>query len=298
MQRNIWLFGLGLLLVAGLTVKLTAQGSEVDAANTKGYTDTLGSIRGVVVDTSPKRYPVPGAHVEWMNPQGDRGEVVADEDGNYRIGRLKPGQYALSASQDGYADRQGLMVFVVARNETLFDIKMRPMSEEHRQPADQIITCRGIRLMDDTGKVRAFLGVAPSAEFPGEDVIRVFNDEGIPVAALSLSPDGGWLRLHANEGDMRAEMRVDKDGALTRVYGKDTKNRAGMSATASGGVAAAYSGSAGVTMSSHSEGGTVTIDGQGDRQHVALQSYPDGGHLKLHNNSGETIAELPNPSDD
>jgi biopolymer transport protein ExbB len=114
-----------LLAMAFLLIMPFVVMAQEDTA-AASVTATTGSIRGVVVDTSAKRNPIGDVTIEWIGIGGDRGEVLADANGNYVIENLKPGQYALNASRSQFSDRRGLSVSVVAGNETLFDVKMRP----------------------------------------------------------------------------------------------------------------------------------------------------------------------------
>lgn len=114
-----------LLLAMAFLLIMPFVVSAQDTASA-GIASTTGSIRGAVVDTSAKRNPVGDVRILWMGVAGDRGEVMADGQGNYVVEGLKPGQYAIDAERQSYSARRGLSVSVVAGNETLFDIKMRP----------------------------------------------------------------------------------------------------------------------------------------------------------------------------
>jgi biopolymer transport protein ExbB len=114
-----------LLAMAFLLIMPFVVMAQEDTASAS-ISATTGSIRGVVVDTSAKRNPIGDVTIEWIGIGGDRGDVIADANGNYVIENLAPGQYALNASRSGFSDRRGLSVSVVAGNETLYDVKMRP----------------------------------------------------------------------------------------------------------------------------------------------------------------------------
>jgi peroxiredoxin len=85
-----------------------------------------GAIKGTVVDVSPDRNPISGARVMYVGPGVDnRGEVTTDETGNYEITGLLPGQYVLSVSKAGYAQRDEIPATIVAGSETVLEIKLR-----------------------------------------------------------------------------------------------------------------------------------------------------------------------------
>ncbi len=120
MRSLILLLAMAFLLIMPFVVM--AQDDTASA----GLAATTGSIRGAIVDTSAKRNPIGNATIEWFGVGGDKGTVTADANGNYEILDLKPGQYALTARHSKHSTRTNLSVSVVAGNESLFDIKMRP----------------------------------------------------------------------------------------------------------------------------------------------------------------------------
>jgi protocatechuate 3,4-dioxygenase beta subunit/biopolymer transport protein ExbD len=90
-----------------------------------------GSIRGIVSDTSTRK-PIPDVRISYIGPNGIRGEIKSDQDGNYWITGLPPGEYTLKAEREGYVPRSDLKVLIMERGEALFDIHLRrkPKSSE------------------------------------------------------------------------------------------------------------------------------------------------------------------------
>ena len=84
----------------------------------------MGSIRGIVSDASTRR-PIPDVRISYIGPNGIKGEVKSDRDGNYRITDLPPGEYTLKAEREGYVPRSDLKVLIMERGEALFDIHLR-----------------------------------------------------------------------------------------------------------------------------------------------------------------------------
>ena len=75
---------------------------------------TTGTVRGNVVDTSEAQLPIEGVLVILVDVSGPKYETVTDSSGEYKKSDLRPGRYLLSIYKDGYGDRVGKPITVVA----------------------------------------------------------------------------------------------------------------------------------------------------------------------------------------
>lgn len=110
------------------------EGKEIPTETMLAATGN-GVIRGMVVDTTPDRNPIPYAEISYVGTGVDnRGIVSSDETGNYEIkGSVRSGQYLLNAEKSGYIKREGIPVTSVAGKDTVVEIKMRKVETEFHQ---------------------------------------------------------------------------------------------------------------------------------------------------------------------
>jgi hypothetical protein len=73
-----------------------------------------GTVRGHVSDTSSAQLPIEGARVVLTAADGPETVVETDKTGEFEIVGLSPGRYLLSCYKDGYWDRVGKPVTIVA----------------------------------------------------------------------------------------------------------------------------------------------------------------------------------------
>lgn len=83
-----------------------------------------GTIRGTIEDTSPLRAPIPGVEVIVKDVAGNEFKTATDDYGEYEITNLPSGRYFVSVYKDGYGDRVGKPVNVVAGGDRYFPLKM------------------------------------------------------------------------------------------------------------------------------------------------------------------------------
>ena len=83
-----------------------------------------GSIRGTIEDTSTLRAPIPGVEVIIRDVAGNEYKGMTDDAGEYEITNLPSGRYFVSVYKDGYGDRVGKPVNVVAGGDRYFPLKM------------------------------------------------------------------------------------------------------------------------------------------------------------------------------
>ncbi|MDE0297980.1 MAG: carboxypeptidase-like regulatory domain-containing protein [Candidatus Poribacteria bacterium] len=83
-----------------------------------------GTIRGHIEDTTAQRNPIEGVVVIVKDVSGDELTTTTDEHGEYEITNLRTGRYFVSIYKDGYGDRVGKPVMVVAGGDRYFPLKM------------------------------------------------------------------------------------------------------------------------------------------------------------------------------
>lgn len=85
---------------------------------------TTGTVRGNVVDTTTAQTPISGVNVVIVGTDGTEHEAATDDVGEYIKSGLPPGRYLLSIYKDGYGDRTGKPVTVVAGGDHFVPLKM------------------------------------------------------------------------------------------------------------------------------------------------------------------------------
>ena len=85
---------------------------------------STGTVRGNVVDTTTAQTPIGDVRVVVVGTDGTEHETTTDEVGEYSKSGLPPGRYLLSIYKDGYGDRTGKPVTVVAGGDHYVPLKM------------------------------------------------------------------------------------------------------------------------------------------------------------------------------
>ena len=75
---------------------------------------TTGSVRGSVRDTSPLQNPIAGVRVVIVGADGIEHEALTASSGEFEISGLATGLYLMSFTKEGYGERVGKPVTVVA----------------------------------------------------------------------------------------------------------------------------------------------------------------------------------------
>ena len=98
-----------------------------------------GAVRGNVVDPSTAELPVAGVRVVLVAANGLETEGETTSNGEFKIVGLVPGRYLLSIYKDGYEDRTGKPVTVMAGGEHYMSLKT--IKEE---PPWLLLICLGV----------------------------------------------------------------------------------------------------------------------------------------------------------
>ncbi len=85
---------------------------------------STGTVRGNVVDTTTAQTPISDVRVLVVDTDGVEHEATTDEVGEYSKSGLPPGRYLLSIYKEGYGDRTGKPVTIVAGGDHYVPLKM------------------------------------------------------------------------------------------------------------------------------------------------------------------------------
>ena len=124
--------------VVGKQVTVIAGGNHDVSLRTAEHTKT-GAVRGNVVDTSTAQLPIEGVRVVLVAASGLETEGETASNGEFKIVGLAPGRYLLSCYKDGYGDRTGNPVTVVAGGEHYIPVKM-----VKKEPPWLLLICLGV----------------------------------------------------------------------------------------------------------------------------------------------------------
>ena len=101
-------------------IVLTAYAQEA------GFMDSGATIRGKVVEATPKEKPIEGVTVTIVNTATDvTYNVTTDKDGAYEKTGLPAGRYTISVSKKGYESRVSRSKVVSSGGEIFIPIKIR-----------------------------------------------------------------------------------------------------------------------------------------------------------------------------
>ncbi len=98
-----------------------------------------GTVRGYIADTSTAQLPIEGVRVVIVGADGTEFETTSDNTGEFKKSDVPPGRYLLSIYKDGYGERTGKPVTVVAGGDHYVPLKMYK-----REPPWLLILCLGV----------------------------------------------------------------------------------------------------------------------------------------------------------
>ena len=85
---------------------------------------TTGTVRGQVEDTSTLQKPIEGVRVVAVDLAGMEYEALTDIVGEYAITGLPAGRYLMSFHKDGYEEREGKRLEIIAGRDHYMPVKM------------------------------------------------------------------------------------------------------------------------------------------------------------------------------
>ncbi len=100
---------------------------------------TMGTVRGYISETSTAQLPIEGVRVIIVSADGTEFEATSDSTGEYQKSGIPPGRYLLSIYKDGYGDRTGKPVTVIAGGEHYVPLKM-----DKKEPPWLLLLCLGV----------------------------------------------------------------------------------------------------------------------------------------------------------
>ncbi len=124
--------------VVGKPVTVIAGGNHDVSLRTAEHAKT-GAVRGNVVDPSTAQLPVAGVQIVLVAANGLETEGETASNGEFKIVGLAPGRYLLSIYKDGYEDRTGRPVTIIAGGEHYMSLKT--IKEE---PPWLLLICLGV----------------------------------------------------------------------------------------------------------------------------------------------------------
>ena len=119
-------------------VMVVAGGSHEVLLRTAEHAET-GAVRGNVVDPSTAQLLVAGVRIVLVAANGLETEGETASNGEFKIVGLAPGRYLLSIYKEGYEDRTGKPVTVIAGGEHYMSLKT--IKEE---PPWLLLICLGV----------------------------------------------------------------------------------------------------------------------------------------------------------
>ena len=99
-----------------------------------------GTVRGHISTASTAQLPIEGVRVVIVSAGGGTEfETTSDNTGEFKKSGIPPGRYLLSIYKDGYGDRTGRPITVVAGREHYISLKMTK-----KEPPWLLILCLGV----------------------------------------------------------------------------------------------------------------------------------------------------------
>ena len=118
-------------------VTVVAGGNHYISLKTAEYAKT-GAIRGYISDTSTAQFPIKGVLVVIVGADGTEFETISGHTGEFKKSGIPPGRYLLSIYKEGYGDRTGQPVTVIAGGEHYVPFKMTK-----QEPPWLLLICLG-----------------------------------------------------------------------------------------------------------------------------------------------------------
>ena len=112
------------LILSSLLVIYGAIAFAQEEGTTAEISSTTGIVRGTIMDTSAQQNPIPGVEVIVKDVGGKEYKGETDNTGEYEIPGLSSGRYLMSIFKDGYRERLGKPVTVVAGGDHYVPMKM------------------------------------------------------------------------------------------------------------------------------------------------------------------------------
>ena len=124
--------------LVGKPVMVIAGGTHHVPLKTAEIAKT-GAVRGYISDTSTAQLPIKGVKVVVVGTDGTEFETISDDTGEYQKSGIPPGRYLLNIYKDGYGERTGKPVTIIAGGEHYVPLKMHK-----KEPPWLLLICLGV----------------------------------------------------------------------------------------------------------------------------------------------------------
>ena len=198
---------------------------KVDPALNAEIMSRTGTVRGIVLDTSPFQSPIEGVRVVAVNADGIELGTLTESNGEYEIIALPPGRYLMNFTKHGYESRVDKLIIVTAGGDSYVPMKMSKMG-----------TIRG-SVTDTSSLQNPIEGVRVVAVNPAGIEHETHTDSNGEFVIIGL-PSGRYLVNFTKEGygdrlgkpmtvtaggDQSAAMKMSKKASfgsfLKRLFG-------------------------------------------------------------------------------
>lgn len=85
---------------------------------------TTGTVRGQIREASQMEPPIEGVRVVIFAADGREHEAKTDSNGEFELTGLAPGRYLVNIYKQGYGDREGKRLIILAGGEQYFSMTM------------------------------------------------------------------------------------------------------------------------------------------------------------------------------
>ncbi|MGB9514972.1 MAG: carboxypeptidase regulatory-like domain-containing protein [Candidatus Acidiferrum sp.] len=141
---------------------------------------TFGSIRGTTVDQTNSFIPQVEVRLQSIDENSDF-RTTSDDHGNFEFENIKPGQYSLSSSKEGFAEAIVDKVELAARQDLRVDVKLGLASQN-----------LVVEVNDATAQINTENGTLADSKLNSDITQLPLNSRAVstsPLAALATSPD-------------------------------------------------------------------------------------------------------------
>ena len=193
-----------------------------------------------------------------------------------------------------YITLGGLFVFIGQLLPTI--IGGRATAQHENTPVEfETVTCRRLKIVDDSGKTYLLLEKAPNAS-GGYNAVQLFNDAGKAVCQILAGPDGGYVAVNANSGDAGAYLGIHRisESGVVKVSDKTGLGSASMSVDESGGTVNVSDkvGNRLAQMVVTETGGLLAVKSRDNEGFALMATDATGGTVSVGGKAGNRLAEI------
>ena len=122
---------------------------------------------------------------------------------------------------------QRIAVILTAINLVLLVFLLAQLQPAWAQDTAQVLRGRSLEIVDEQGRIRAFLGTLPSGDtFPETVILRLMDPKtGRPSAKFSTSEEGSGLSLAGRSGTRETYLSLNAEGTTSSLKLKNEDGR-------------------------------------------------------------------------